>query len=236
MLFLGVAGALTIGVLAGSGLAINQQRYRDSVNSVKSFIQEQYSEVTNVVNGRSGAEACANAVVTDSEDAASSQSRGTSECVLLGRYVTLSENGQQIVASNVVGYRTSGAKEENSDIEEINENYNLGISTIDQDTFDVPWGATIVKARTTGASQPLALSMLILRSPLSGAIMTYTHESDDVALNAIVAVENANIERNLCLDMSGNVTTGNRMAVQISKFATNQGAIQIPPEYTAICD
>ena len=38
MLFLGVAGALTMGVLVGSGASINQQRYRDSVNSLKSPI------------------------------------------------------------------------------------------------------------------------------------------------------------------------------------------------------
>ena len=63
MLFLAVAGALTVAVLAGSGAAINQQRYKDSVNSFKSLLQQQYSEATNVVNDRDGTQACANAVV-----------------------------------------------------------------------------------------------------------------------------------------------------------------------------
>ena len=43
MLFLAITGLLTVGILVGSGVAISQQRYRDSVNSLKSFIQDQYS-------------------------------------------------------------------------------------------------------------------------------------------------------------------------------------------------
>jgi hypothetical protein len=233
MLFLGVAGALTVGVLVGSGLAINQQRYRDSVNSVKSFIQQQYSEVTNVVNGRNGSEACSNAVVIQPPAIVTPESRGTSECIMLGRYITIDESGKKMTASNVVGYRTPNVPEKASDIEEIQQNYRLGTSTIGQDIIDVPWGATIVKEKTT---QPLKVSMLILRSPLSGSIMTYTHESINANLTAMVAVANSNTARNLCVDMSSGVVGGNRMSVQISPYATNQGSIQIPPESTSVCD
>lgn len=233
MLFLGVAGALTAGVFVGSGLAINQQRYRDSVNSVKSFVQQQYSEVTNVVNGRDGSEACANAIVTQAPESAAPQSRGTSECMLLGRYITVTENGTKLTASSVVGYRTANALEEASDIEEIKKNYKLGISTIGQEIVEVPWSATLVKEKTT---QPLTLSMLILRSPLSGSVMTYTHESINADLTALVAVSNSGATRNLCLNMSGSAIGGNRMAVQISPYATSQGSIQIPPESTSVCD
>lgn len=235
MLFLGVAGALTIGILVGSGVAINQQRYRDSVNSVKSFIQQQYSETTNVVNGRDGIEACANAVVVQPPAIVTPELRGTSECVMLGRYITVAENGTKLTASNVVGYRTVGPAEEASDIEEIKKNYKLGASTIDQDVVDVPWGARIVKEKTS-PSQPLTLSMLILRSPLSGSIMTYTHESINANFTAIVAVANSDLTRNLCIDMSNSTIGSNRMAVQISPFATSQGSIQIPPESANICD
>lgn len=235
MLFLGVAGALTVGVLVGSGLAINQQRYRDSVNSVKSFIQQQYSEVTNVVNDRAGSEACTNGVVVQPPAIVTPESRGTSECMMLGRYVTLSDDGKKLIASNVIGSRTAGAAEESSDIEEIKKNYKLDLSTIGQDAVDVPWGARIVKQKTSPAD-PLSLSMLILRSPLSGSIMTYTHESNNADLTAIVAVGNNSTVRNLCIDASKGTYVGNRLAVQISPFATSQGAIQIPPENTSICD
>jgi hypothetical protein len=233
MLFLGVAGALTVGVLVGSGVAINQQRYRDSVNSVKSFIQQQYSETTSVVNGREGTEACANAVVVKPPDTVIPQARGASECIILGRFLTITDNGKQLTASAVVGYRTVNAVEEAGDIEEIKKNYKLGTSDVGQDSIDVPWGATIVKEKTT---QPQTLSMLILRSPLSGSIMTYTHESSNADLTGMVNAAGSSTARNLCIDMSSGVIGGNRMAVQISPYATNQGAIQIPPESTSVCD
>lgn len=233
MLFLGVAGALTVGILVGSGAAISQQRYRDSVNSLKSFIQQQYSETTNVVNDRSGAEACANAVVVQPPDIITPESRGTSDCIILGRYIVINSTGTQITASNVVGYRTLGAAEAASDILEVTTNYRLGTSTIGQESAEIAWGATVVKQGTT---QPMPLSMLILRSPLSGSIMTYTSEGVVTDLESMITAANSSATRNLCVNMAAGSFAGNRMSVQISPFATSQGAIQVPPESTSVCD
>lgn len=233
MLFLGVAGALTIGVLAGSGIAINQQRYRDSVNSLKSFIQQQYSEVTNVVNARDGSEMCTNAVVVESPTGNASQPRGTSDCMMLGRVVTVDPTGKRVTAASVVGYRLPGVPEATSDIVEVRDNYRLGRSTINQDSMEVDWGATIVRPGTT---TPMPLSMLILRSPLSGSIMTYVSEGSAADLTSLVVVGNSNRTHNLCINAPAGSFTGSRTAVQISAFATNQGSIQIPPESLRLCD
>ena len=233
MLFLGVAGALTVGILAGSGAAINQQRYRDSVNTLKSFIQQQYSETANVVNGRSGSEACANAVVAQPPAIVTPEARGTSECILLGRYVVIDTTGTEITASNVVGYRAPGAPEAASDILEITTNYQLGTSTIGQDMADIAWGEVVDRPQTT---QPMPLTMLILRSPLSGSIMTYTQEGVVTNLASMITAQNSSATRNLCVNKSDNLLGGNRMSVQISSFATSQGSIQIPPESTSVCD
>lgn len=233
MLFLGIAGALTVGVFVGSGTAIGQQRYRDSVNSLKSFIQQQYSEVSNVVNGRDGSEACANAVVVQPPDSTTPQSRGTSECIMLGRYVVVDTSGTKISASNVVGYRTPGASEAASDILELTTNYQLGRSAIGREEVEIAWGATVVKQQT---AQAMPLTMLILRSPLSGSIMTYTSEGVVADLKSMINVANSSSTRNLCVDAAIGSFVGRRMSVQISPFATSQGAIQIPPESTSVCD
>jgi hypothetical protein len=233
MLFLGVAGALTVGILVGSGAAINQQRYRDSVNTLKSFIQQQYSETTNVVNGRSGNEACANAIVAQPPDTTISQPRGTSECILLGRHIAIDSTGTRITASNIVGYRTPGAPEASSDISEITTNYQLGFSTIGQEVSDIAWGAVVVRPKTT---QPMPLTMLVLRSPLSGSVMTYTSEGSVTNLASMITAANSSAVRNLCLSKSTSLAGGNRMSVQISPFATSQGSIQIPLERTSVCD
>lgn len=233
MLFLGVAGALTVAILVGSGVAINQQRYRDSVNSLKSFIQQQYSEVSNVVNDREGTEACTNAVIAQPPAIPLPQPRGTSECVVMGRFIAIDNTGAALTASNVIGYRTPGAKDAASDILEIQTNYTLGLSTISQETTDVAWGAVVVKQQT---SQPMATSMLILRSPLSGAIMTYVGEGVATDLSTLVTIANSNKTTNLCVNAAPGSFTGSRMAVQISPFATNQGSVQIPLEGANVCD
>ncbi|MDB5187307.1 MAG: hypothetical protein JWM07_779 [Candidatus Saccharibacteria bacterium] len=233
MLFLGVAGALTVGILVGSGAAINQQRYRDSVNTLKSFIQQQYSEATNVVNGRDGSEACANAVIVQPPAIVTPESRGTSECMILGRYVVIDASGTRITASNIVGHRTSNVPEASSDIAEVTTNYRLGTSTIGQDSADIAWGATVVKQKTT---QAMPLTMIILRSPLSGSIMTYTSEGVVTDLASMITAANSSVTRNLCVNMGAGIVAGNRMSVQISPFATSQGAIQVPIERTSVCD
>lgn len=232
MLFLAVAGALTVGVLAGSGLAINQQRYRDSVNTLKSFIQQQYSEVTNVVNDRSGAEGCSDTATVTPPAGAAAQPRGMSGCVILGRYVVIDATGTQVTASNVIGYRTANVPDKPSDIEEIKDNYQLGISTIGQDSTEVAWGAAVVKNHT---NDPMSITMLILRSPLSGAIMTYTTEGIVTDLQSLVAVANTNRVVDLCVDAPASSLMGNRSAVRIGAFATNQGSVQIPPEQDNVC-
>src|SRR6187402_1944283 len=94
MLFLGVTGMLATAILVGSGVAIGQQRYRDSVNSLKSQVQQQYSEVTNVINSRDKNWSCdVNGNVIEAPDASDGESRGTTDCVLLGRLLTVDDTG-----------------------------------------------------------------------------------------------------------------------------------------------
>ena len=234
MLFLGVAGALTVAVLAGSGLAINQQRYRDSVNSLKSLLQEQYSESSNVVNDRAGEEACADATVVTPPGPVTPQSRGTSDCVIMGRFITIDNTGRLVHTASVIGYRTSDADEEASDILEIQKNYHLGLSTLNQENFDIAWGAQVVKPGTL--SQAMPVSILILRSPLSGSAMTYTVEGNATNLLSMVKVENTQKTVNLCLSTTAQAIAGNRMAVQIMPYASGQGSIQVPLEQEGVCN
>jgi type II secretory pathway pseudopilin PulG len=233
MLFLAVAGALTVAVLAGSGAAINQQRYKDSVNSFKSLLQQQYSEATNVVNDRDGTQACANAVVVSPPDPVTPQSRGTSDCMVMGRLVTIDNSGKQVQTASVVGYRTSDAAEEAGDIAELQANYRLGTSALSRENFDIAWGAMVVKPRTT---QAMPVTMLIVRSPLSGSLMTYSTEGVTTDLLSIITAANASKTVNLCLNSSSISLTGNRMAVQVMPYATGQGSIQVPPEQDKLCD
>jgi type II secretory pathway pseudopilin PulG len=234
MLFLAVTGMLAVAILVGSGVSIGQQRYRDSVNTFKSFIQQQYNETTNVVNSRTGDSACVNAMVeTPPENVPAPQSRGTSECVILGRFITVGANGADVTAENVVGYRTSPTTPPAAtDLAELTTNYTLGVSPIDKDTNQVEWGAHIVKPKTSTA-QPL--SVLIVRSPLSGSVMTFVSESVQTNLNALVATGINKINHDVCVDADAGSFVGTRQAIRINAYASSGSAIEIPSEGDGIC-
>jgi hypothetical protein len=233
MLFLGVTGLLAVGILVGSGLAIGQQRYRDSVNSLKSFIQDQYSETSNVINSRAGNWACNGAGTIDETVVGGGQARGTSECVMLGRLVTVNETGMEMAVSNIVGYQNAGAVPAANDISELVDNYSIGVSPIDQLTEQIRWGAQIVKPKT---DVPMPMSILIVRSPLSGAVLTFTSEGIVTNPKAIITNENLQQARDICVSANPGTFVGRRLEVRIEPFAANQGAIQIPPEGESVCD
>ncbi len=234
MLFLAVTGTLATIILVGSGLAIGQQRYRDSVNTLKSTIQQQYSEVTNVVNSRDKAWACdANGNVSEALNVNDQTARGTTDCVVLGRLLQVDSTGTKITSSNVVGVRTPNAVPGVSDILELKTNYKLTASPIDQETMDVSWGAKIVKQKTT---TPMPFSMMIIRSPLSGTILTFTAEGEQNNLQALITGTNMTQKRDLCVNADVGSFVGKRMEVEISPYATSQSAIQIPQESNSVCD
>jgi type II secretory pathway pseudopilin PulG len=238
MLFLAVTGMLAVAILVGSGVSIGQQRYRDSVNTLKSFIQDQYSETTNVTNSRSGNSACTNAVVIEPPASVPDpQPRGTSDCVLMGRLLTIGDNGIDLRASNVVGYRTSQtAPVAATDFLELTTNYRIAASPIDVEENQVEWGAKVVKPKTT-TIEPL--SIMIIRSPLSGSIMTFVGDgvaSGANALNALAAAGINNTARNICLDTEQGTFVGKRQAIRINAFASSASAIEIPSEGEGVCD
>ncbi len=233
MLFLAVTGSLAIGILVGSGIAIGQQRYRDSVNSLKSYVQQQYSETSNVINSRTIDWACDGLGSVSEANPSVGQPRGTSECVILGRYITIDATGTKLTASNVVGYRQPGAANASSDIAELTTNYRIGTSPIDQENDEISWGAQVVKQKT---ATPMPLSLLIVRSPLSGSILTFSAEGAQTNLIALIANTNMNQTRDLCVNADTGSFVGKRLEVRIDAYATNQSAVQIPPESDSICD
>jgi hypothetical protein len=233
MLFLAVTGLLAVGILVGSGVSIGQQRYRDSVNSLKSYIQSQYSEVTNVVNGRASTWTCNSAANVSPVDVTVGQSRGTSDCVILGRYITVDAAGTTLATSNVVGYPQPGASQASSDIAELTTNYKLGLSPVDPSTTQVSWGAQIVKPKTT---TPMPLAMLIMRSPLSGSVLTFIKQGTPADLASMITVGNMSQTQDICVNADAGAFVGGRMEVQVAAFAASQSAVQIPVESASVCN
>lgn len=230
MLFLAITAALAIAILLGTGTAINQQRYQDAVNSLKSYMQDQFSRVATVTNDRAGTLSCdAAGQVSDSS---SGQYRGTSDCLLLGRLVTVDSSGQQLTATNIVGYRQA-AGPQTDDISELKV-YNYGFSPVDTDKQQVSWGATIVQKKNI----PQPASILIVRSPLSGRILSFTtpHLVTNVTdLKALIDLSNTAQPLLMCVAPSGGTVASQLLGVQIDAAAAGQSGVEIPTGDSGVC-
>lgn len=233
VLFLGVSGMLAVGILAGTGGAVNQQRYRDSVNSFRSVLQSQFSEVANVRNERTDDWQCnTQGIVTPPQGVGAGLPRGTSECVVLGRYIRSYDNnpsnngGESLYAYTVIGRQKSSVVSANNDIEAFG-NYHITITDTIQDEEPLEWGAT---TRIPGVANEALFSVLIVRSPSTGGIRTYIPEPgtkiNDTNVSSIITEANIKRPLKVCIDFPGSFIAGGTMAVQIAGNATNQSAIE----------
>ncbi len=229
MLFLAITGLLIASMLVGVGTSINVQRYRDSVMSLKSLLQDQYSQITSVNNSRDGSWSCDSAAQTS--QTGTKEARGQSDCVILGRYITIADSEVTIVP--VTGVQPSVSPVGN-DITVLNS-YNFGISSSGEQKSTLDWGTRIAWPVSGSGSRPTAttprsIAILIVRSPDSGSVYTFT--SNDISptndlKSMLVAGESTPGQggRTICIDPNGLLITS-KLAIFIHAFATNSSAIE----------
>jgi prepilin-type N-terminal cleavage/methylation domain-containing protein len=235
MLVLAVTGVLIATLLVGVGASINAQRYKDSVVSLQSLLQSQYSLANDVSNARTANWTCnSNATPVPS---AGGTAPGQSDCVLIGRYLSIV--GGDVSSAAIVGYENSTASAPN-DVAEINNNYTLGISSDSIDATTLEWGSAIAWPTSgTGAKSPTmprAIAILILRSPSSGTSYTFTSDTvydiktmTSANLKAMMVISTNTVpgqmERTICVDPNG-VTVPEKTAVYIGQAASDASAIE----------
>lgn len=229
MLFLAVSGGLIIAILAISGVAVSQQRYRDAAIGVESLLQSQYANTSNVLNARGDSLKCSNDGGT-LLIAPGSGARGASECVVLGRYIRFSPSGSgtTVTTSSVIGLRIDEAPVTN-DVDALKQ-YIMARSSLDEEVASVSWGAQIVKP---GTDTPQDITILVLRSPLSGSLRTFiptgalpSPESRVIEASTIDAL---NTEETLCLATIG-FSTGQALGITVRAGAGGASAIEMRAE------
>jgi len=210
MLFLGISGLLFVGIIAGTSGSINVQRYHDSVTSLQSVLQQQYSEASNVIND------------------STTSLRGQSESVVLGRFVTTTD-GTNLTLKSVIGVPTNVLTNP-TDISTFKDGYTMDVSDINSSTYSIEWGAVL---SDVSGSTPKGFSMLVLRSPLSGITRTFLSDAptadDDNHLSIFLAslITQPNLDKSiqLCVDSQG-LFTGPKLAVKIDANSSSASGIQ----------
>jgi type II secretory pathway pseudopilin PulG len=205
MLFFAVTGALMLGVLGTASIGVNTQRYNDAVNTFTAIVQQEFTNVTNVVNTKSNTTMCTSA---------SNTNRGVSGCVILGRLMTIDSDGD-MVRSNIISTTTPSAPPAASTRElAVVRSYNPRIDTTTQEDGQMNWGTRVLK-NSNGSN----VSLLIIRSPRSGNVYSYVvHSNTGVASNVNDLIDDilggaANNSRDqyMCVDRSGWVASSTRV-------------------------
>lgn len=188
-----ISGLLLASMLAGISLSIQRQRFSDAVNGTQNFLQQQYNETQVTINDRS-ANNCG------------PESRGASDCLVIGKLVDLGKgdgsieettlNSYQVIinqsaAEAAINATTPPGDEEllnDTDGDAVDANTQAISSTQGDQNYNIPWGAKFTTiADSAGQASPSGTSdlryLLIVRSPLSGIISTYKLDiSKDVEL------------------------------------------------------
>lgn len=221
MLFLGITGLLVMGVLVGAGTSINIQRYHDSVLSLQSVLQKQFSEVSNVNNDSAGDLECVGMV----------KARGQSDCVVLGRFIT-TEDSRRLSIRSIIGIDNDSVTSVTNDLVAL-DMYNIQIAPLTTETYEVEWGASLTQA--SGAQK--AFSILILRSPVSGVVRTFINPDSvvsDPEIESLIDQDYLDEGVTMCVDSNG-MFTGGQSAIRVNANATNASGVETLGEAMSGC-
>lgn len=234
MLFLAVTGLLIMGALIGTGAALANQRYKDAVETFKNTVQTQYAELGSIKNDRSDAWACG----SNAKPVAGSEYRGQSDCLVVGRYMVI--NGGDISIYTVLANKNAGATAKLTDVATLHDNYTYNVAP-DVEERTMEWGTQIAWPSSGGGSQspttPRTLGALIIRSPESGRIYTFTGNAIPGAPSAInnttftdMIVAGDGIPgqggRTVCVQSGGGIFGGDR-AVYIQTRASGSSSVEV---------
>lgn len=215
MLFLVVTSALAIMLVTSTGVAIQRQQYKDSVQSFASFWNNQYGKIVSPENERSATEQCP--LVAEG-----SVERGRSECVIIGRYVFTEDNGagnqgRRYVVRPIYSYKQVG----------LDRVYALGEQV---GNYELGWGT---RTRLSGQGDNSSLvSVLMYRHPENGLMavksspIRFTDSNLDEIANLINTGGASGEAQELCVYDPGWIP-GQRRSVLISAGAGSGDAVTV---------
>lgn len=233
-LFLAASALLVVMMIAGTSATLNIQRYRDATESFKSLMQQQYADLSHVQNGRDNNWTCSS-TATIEQNGGDDKLRGQSDCFLIGKYLRI--DGSDISIYSVLAAQK--AEGSYNDVESLANNYNLNVAdAVEERTME--WGTQIAWATegpidTKEPRTPRSLGILLVRSPDSGLVYTFTGDTVP-AKDSINQATFTNLlksgttvpgqkERMVCIESGGLFVNGD-MALYIAPYASAATSIE----------
>ena len=224
-LVMAIVGLLAASVMVGIGSSLNHQRYTDAVTQAVAFFRNQYSQTINTQNDRvAKAQRCSPSGVAAAPTGANAADvyPGGSDCLLLGN-ILHSTDGKKISVYQVIGLNdpTDDASAVNKTDTAILSGVNLRQGNLVSD-YSLEWGTGLQRP---GGSTPAAFSVMVVRVPVSGTVVTYSANSGGSTPSALLAATQSDLK--LCIDQTGFFGVGVKPAgVIIKKAAANTAGVQ----------
>jgi type II secretory pathway pseudopilin PulG len=179
-LVLAISSLMLLLMMTGITLAVQRQRFSDSVNGTQSYLQQQFNYTQNVINNRSVLSCDPNS--PGDTLAADPSVRGASGCLIIGKLIEIRTGGDEstVATYDVIGKDVDAAippYDAYSDLQLIRAISPTAIKQSTPDSsYNVPWGAQISAlkdADSAGGNDSPTPFIALLRSPRSGVIHIY---------------------------------------------------------------
>ncbi|MBR2586879.1 prepilin-type N-terminal cleavage/methylation domain-containing protein [Candidatus Saccharibacteria bacterium] len=248
-LFLALSSFLMIGLIVGTNMSVSRQRYNDSINNFADYLRGAYSDVLNVSNystdssdnfngGRSTTAVYGKFIVFGEAETAGSTNSGTT----VYSYDVVGNAISSSIASGLTGNTILDMLQSNTIKAAIIDNTDCQSASACNNSFyrmesyNIPW-----EGRAESSSGALArAAVLIVRSPITGTIRTYTFSTDSgselpsfhLSLGVASARDNfrtflsrmSQNDLDLCIDSDDNQNT-NRRDVRVIGRASNSTGV-----------
>jgi len=190
MLFLAISALLLTIVFLGTGNSLYATRFSDSARSLQSFLQKQYDDIQNGFNDRSNQESCSAGIVNPSPP--TGQQGGASDCLLLGKLITLKPGTSVLHVYDIVGTEPASPNYNESDAALIHDYQPTIVTNTDVSTFSIPWQAAVSGSKRSADSTAVD-AIALIESPRSSNILTYVYKEPAGSYNLTSLVDPGNI-------------------------------------------
>jgi hypothetical protein len=184
-LFLAISTAVAAALFVGLTTMVQNQQWRDSINSMRTLVQSEYQNVraglndrtkipSSLTNGGAGA-LCKAGSLTNPNTA------GTSSCLVIGRVIQFYEGNTSFYATaDVIATKSVSVAEFPTDIAALNGS-NLRVANLAVPTM--PWRNPFYKGAVLNTTSGRFDTVAILRSPVSGAVLVFALNTTDSTTN-----------------------------------------------------
>lgn len=168
-IFLAISGLLLLAMFIGTGTMISRQRFTDSTDSLQVFFQSQYDEVVNGVN----------VSTTPTECGGSATVSGQSNCLLVGKLLTIPANSSTVSANYIIATATT------TQIDTVQHELvgaHLKVVNTGASTYELKWGAQVVKTNRSSDTPRSGVntnSVAFIRLPSSGRMVRLYYRNPD---------------------------------------------------------